>query len=186
MKSGDICKLPRCISCCEKLTLSKSIILYPRLDELLPIYRFLWSQSSQYINQLKQHHQQQSENRPDARAGVQCFHPQGYRGGDDGAALFPLAQLLHCPESRHNLAGETLQYRVITVITRPADGSQSPSRYNDLTCLTSKPVKILGCSLVAGQTLSLGAWRPYRTSWIDIFVAGGHSMWRTSPSQEAV
>ena len=165
------------------MSLSKSIILYPRLDELLPIYRFLWSQSSQYINQQKQHQQQQSENRPDARAGVQCFHPQGYRRGDDGAALFPLAQFLHCPESLHYLAGETLQY------SQSLPGqlmAANPSLANDLTCLTSKPVKILGCSRVAGQTLSLGAWRPYRTSWIDILVAGGHSMWRTSPSQEAV
>ena len=133
---GDICRLPRCISCWEKLTLSKSIILYPRLDELLPIYRFLWSKSSQYINQLKQHHQQQWENRPDARAGVQGLHPQRHWGGDHGAALLPLTQLLHRPQSLGNLAGETLRYTMITTISRTADDANL-SLANDSTWLTS-------------------------------------------------
>ena len=52
------------------MTLSKSIILYPRLDELLPIYRFLWSQSSQYINQLKKQHRLTNNNqRTDLKPG---------------------------------------------------------------------------------------------------------------------
>ena len=32
----------------------------------------------------------------------------------------------------------------------------------------SLPVNILGCMLVGGQTVALGADRPYSTSWIEI------------------